>query len=1009
MIPSPTVVNRGMILAVGRYGVRALAHIWPRLRFEDYQRKHLRPDIPSLRRLLSLSLILPDAGGGFVAGSPDAQQWDSDIFIQKIIRLVSRPWAVTNELEDTEHSTLIGGLNNDSIVKGIGSEAGSGREWYFRTALDTDTLRDHILHVASQALVDEDAPGSEVNRFTVYLIASLADHFATPLLWPLVMLAREQLESHLPLEVVGLLSTGAYGNKDELRDQRARIHVALRELDRFSQVTPDLAPFELFTKHECWRDQCYFDHCFLLDSQKQNGTLARDEDEIVVASGNILEVLVLSDALEVMAEQIGPDQELFHRQGPFSTAGTASLYVPLDEWRARNRAQFVLEILQDEFLNSIGREDVAQAETIAETADQFIANHLDLARLTQQMVQNCPLDVARRVHPRRENRSVEHLLSQAGQDKPILSQDGPGQPVPEVEVTPDAIRVRFGRQEGTGPIPPDGWLRHLYLHYRRLGLDPPRIFPGDPEAVDFEGDWPVDPQPRTYFQEWFEAMLLACDSRNAQDLVREDESVALGLPAPIPAGIVPGFQRQLRNEVILFLRRNNQGLLASLRFLERLSSHMRENVNQLDDYRTRLARAMSSIEEVRNQEQAAPRRLGFRRLLSRRPRAGGLLTRSVMLGALLAVVTFYGVVGVPVLDYLPQHPVTTWIQQHAYQLWPSLSLGAGLMPAVIAALLIFGVHRFRLCRAIRAIERDLARQLNLQVNREIVRLLFEDNLGLLADLSLSLAAQRKAIEEAIETLRQWVSDLEQDLSESPGMRRSFIREALPGLEDLRQRLVQESRPHMGAIPSTLLVADPGEAAQWLDGILGHDTELAMLRMEAAETTSLEIAGHYRQVTEKYASLGDLILATVGRFADQVGDIVPSPDLKITTLVQERIPGFTPRTFLADLSQRAQVMLNWEPEDIQRGMPIPLDLVSTQEATRFTPFLPAATEQELRAVSSFDPFAMTILRLRYGLRLSAVPRLRACEDAFRALGDGERADLVVAKQSLSEDGDYLGED
>ncbi len=100
------------------------------------------------------------------------------------------------------------------------------------------------------------------------------------------------------------------------------------------------------------------------------------------------------------------------------------------------------------------------------------------------------------------------------------------------------------------------------------------------------------------------------------------------------------------------------------------------------------------------------------------------------------------------------------------------------------------------------------------------------------------------------------------------------------------------------------------------------------------------------------------------------------------------------------------MLNWDPEDVPRNMPVPVDMVSTEEATQFTPFQSAAAEQKLRVVSSADPFAITIVRSRHGFPVSAVPHFRACQEAFRDLGQGDRVELVLARTSLGADGDYL---
>lgn len=996
----PTAVNRGMILAMGRYGTRALSHIWERLWFEDYQRRYLHPELPSIRNLLSTSLILPKNNGRFIAGCPNTEVWDDPIFINKVSRYSSKKWDDLNELEPTKRNTLMGSLLQEANI-GTGIVAKEGRSGYFSTIIDSNSihkLRSHINHVAHCALVDEDAPGSDVNRFNVYIIVSMNDHFATALLWPLVMIIREQLSQYLPLEIIGLINTGAFVAQDELLSERAKIYVSLQELNYFSQANKDLSLLNLSPECEHWVGKKYFDHCYLLDAQKRNGTLARNEKEIIVSTGNILETFLVSNALDLIDEHISPDQNFIRKNGPFGTVGTSSLYIPLYEWRNRNVKQFNLEILEQKYLNSKWAEDTRLAENVRNTTKRFTSQYLDYSILTRRIVERCPFQV----DGGWGGGVLEELLNQTGQSKSLLENEGPIQPVPEINVDPKITQVGVGRD-----VAPEDWLKKLYLHFRLLGMPPLQIFPGDPQIDEFEADWPKETSPRTYRREWYDKILIACDSHNASHLMDED-AYPFSIPSYKAQGVVPNFSQRLCREISVFLRQSNQGILMAEVFLDRIDFQLCKKIDQLVEYRTRLDRALTSVREVRNREETAKKVLSFRKLLQNRPHLPGLIGRLTMMAAISSIIVFYELSFELLFSNISQQPVVLWVQQRAAQLWPWFALIVGLGGGFVIGIFILWVYRKKLKRVFHSIEDDLTRKFNLQINRELIGLFYEDNLGLLNELYDVLNTQRVVINRALLKIRNKVSDLKEDLSDPISARQTFIRQSLPGLETLRKELVQETRPDLEDFSPTLLTSDSKGAQRWLDDMLKHDMENVMLKNHILDTTKDKIAERYSEATERYDSLGDLILSVVERLGQQVDNIVPPADLHITNLLADKLPSFTILSFLADLKRKAQVLLNWDPECLDRRMPISLDLISLEQG-QWSSLKDSANERKLKIAPSFDPFSITIIRFRYGFIHSAVPRFRAYKEAFHQLDIIEKEKLTLEKETLNMDESYLSID
>ena len=1052
--------NRGLVVALGCFGARALAHLWARMRFEDAQRQALDSELPSLRKTVKYDLLLPMANGGFVAGPPnsDPDYWDDDHFIRRVSRL--RP--VSLEVLDQDEASdpnrqlyeqeLTDSLVPSSLLRVDGRAEDGTREAYLETVVNsTQILGDHFVQLTDWARVDQDAPGREENRLSVYVIVALHEGPASALLWPVVMTLRERLETYLPVEFIGLLSVGAYGDQKERQVEGATIHAALRELEFFSCVEPQVVPDRLPGKAPEWLGSPFFDRCFLLDSEKHNVTRPVGEDEIVVAIGNALETLLTSEAPEKIDAYLGPDDQVLKREGAFSTLGASSVYIPIDKWREIDRDKFVLNALRSQFLTP-------SADTPQRIRDQ--ASRLDhvisLERLTRQMIRDCPFvplvserrglaaaGLGRRfaawvrkalrrgaTHeparlgpippvPQREREpgrrwargKVGLLLRDSGQIQPLLGR-GPSMPLLQVRVDMNRPETRIDyteRDPVTGRrrrLDSQEWLPYLYRRFRELGLELEPIADDDPPIAE------------TQARRWCEKMTLACDSSQVETSDLPADIPLLSITTEEAQGIIPESSRFLQSQLAEILSNDNQGVLIACGIVEELNRQLPERVEQVKDYRMRLARAMRSDAGRRIEQDGRHRRLHFERLLAGQPGLPGLLSRGWMLAALAAGLLYHGL---PLLEI----PLLTFL----LPLWSLL--GGGIIAAT-SGWLIWLNHRRRLRHAIRAVQNNLTRQLDILANYHVAQLMIYQEAGrpgngglagaqstaeppaqlagLLPNVELLLHNISQVIHNAHQRLQRNARDLEVRISEPFGIDPPFLRRPLPGLDEIRQQLEEQARASGGSeeIPLQLLAADPVLAGDELPAILGRDLGYLANGSDprhAGEQVQAIDRGGSAGRKARYFSVSDLIQTAIRRLADRtLAPIQPPAGLRIEPLIRERIPVM--QAFLNDLRLRTNPMLRWDSEELADGMPIQLEWLSLEEAGDSPELAGLAQQMGIHPVSSLDPFAITFVKLVTGLRIQSIPHFGLYAEDFRQIGLEARMRLVVVPRALTRVGEYL---
>lgn len=281
---------RSTIIGVGGFGLYAVAHLAPRLRFINAQRRMVNPGLPDLDRLVSYGLLIPrrpdpnqapdsPAGAGSIElwiprsqniqeiGPFEIQDFrrEAEQFARELHALgrpepPAHPSPARRRLDEAYYTwrAAHGVTGEDVFMAEIVSEALIRfLEEYFRPAgrctliggsggrvgrrdvlrsleIEANTFGMQLEHQLSAAYHDLHQPMEQETHITTYIIASACDDWAGALLWPLGHLLRRRLSDY-PVETVGLISTGPYSPPPYRAYEEASAYAALLELDYLSR------------------------------------------------------------------------------------------------------------------------------------------------------------------------------------------------------------------------------------------------------------------------------------------------------------------------------------------------------------------------------------------------------------------------------------------------------------------------------------------------------------------------------------------------------------------------------------------------------------------------------------------------------------------------------------------------------------------------------------------------------------------------------------------------------
>ncbi|RME85675.1 MAG: hypothetical protein D6775_02150, partial [Caldilineae bacterium] len=399
--------SRAALIGVGYWGARMITHMVPRLRNSDRGRA-LAPsalgDLPAARRLprladiVSHTLILPAADGSLTIARPRPEQWE-DVTLRHVEQQVQEAfekagvspsaWQGSAAMQTAFCEALLPILDVVARydVSGFYHTPAWRRDiWHcflqHRTAIGSD-----LAAIFEQARADESTPSDETSQITVYVVASLAEQYASAVLWPLSNLLRERVGDRVLAEMVGILNIGLYGPPAERKYEEAAVHVATLELRELMAAAGmgRLASFssDIHGGMVSGPAQPPFDRTYLVDREKTSGTLVKDEAELNTMVGNALEAFLTAGGSEFLSNALAPDAADLLRVGPFSSIGSASVYIPFEEAWSQARRRLTLDILRGHVLAEISERAASES---AERADRFLRQRLDFYTLSRALL-----------------------------------------------------------------------------------------------------------------------------------------------------------------------------------------------------------------------------------------------------------------------------------------------------------------------------------------------------------------------------------------------------------------------------------------------------------------------------------------------------------------------------------------------------------------------------------------------------------------------------------------------
>lgn len=361
--------SRAVIIGIGGWGLQVVAHLLPRLRFEDQQRSQFPADMPRLSSLTGFAVLLPHPEDGRIELLVPTSRLIPPHFAEETLtHLPEGGWS------EERHQHLLTRLREENYLRKaeeIPGLSGKGRvsrkSMHDHFSTHRYEIRNALEEVIRRVMWDENWPGEESINLTIYVICSLAEDMASSILLPFVHSLREGLPGEA--EITAFLSLGSFSNAPYRAYEEACVCASLSELqdNRFAGDPS--------------ADRSVFDRCYLLDCQKWNGAMARGEQELTFAVGNALEAFLISNGAAFLSDLLAPDgKEL---RGTYSTLGAATVYLPIDEMLHWCQEHFRAQILQEHFLQA--------PQDGQMSARSFFHERLSTPVLLEEMVRPVPL------------------------------------------------------------------------------------------------------------------------------------------------------------------------------------------------------------------------------------------------------------------------------------------------------------------------------------------------------------------------------------------------------------------------------------------------------------------------------------------------------------------------------------------------------------------------------------------------------------------------------------------
>ncbi|HEY63344.1 MAG TPA: hypothetical protein G4O02_02115 [Caldilineae bacterium] len=938
--------NRAALIGLGGWGCRVLAHLWPRLRQADERRSLVTPNLTPIHYTVSFALVMPDGEGSLAIARPRPGRWDTPSFSET-------PWHALSDLSDGDRHSRAWCQDTYRRLQ----ETIETLETYTAPLDKSPVDRQGMLHILAahesaiarqlawimdQARVDRGEPTAEIAKLTVYILASLAEDLASALVWPLAAMIRQAVGNYTPIEVIGLFQVDTFAASPERAYELASIHLALQEMAAFESSDPEQQKaIRAALPRAQWLEALGthpLDFRYLLGREKVGGTIAGGEGEIITMVGNALEAFLLSDADRFLSERLAPDLPMLQESAGYSSLGAASVYVPVEQMRARSRDQVRLRLLRDRLLAPLTPEQVQQIDELAQTLAEDV---LSVVRLEQALIGSGPIELDTGIASLRGRTSgpfVPVRLSESELRPPLSGTEGLG-PIARVEF----IQQHFDQLEGAR-LP--RWRQELLARAGVIPIEPPEEDLQEALGEEPEGDQPLSPKAYVPRQTAVNHLLEELD-RFLLDLMREGERGGIRMALRCAERVADLVQRASTG---LASQRSEMAIPPALR---NLSTSTEVN---------RLTRIMGWWSQV----QGHPGWVFLFSLMltlvaaTASVRATGMGPGELQAAGLVRLVISAVIVGV--------------------------AIGAGVMSLARRQL---DQLADRLLRAKAAV-----------INRHLNDLVYELVVNAHTSLHEQVLARVHSLQQTLMELEREQAQLARALARPMITDASFVRAAIPDRTIYDGIWARAQRWISGSVSPRLWTNGNGpqdelQAAWWdtLEGVpaeptLAHldrrpalsYTEDAGTRTPLTEAISGAIARYAAMVSQPYLPSGTNVESSLERLArSRDGE-----GLRVDAGWQ-----------LDDLCVRARPFIGLEETERELVNIVSIDLAAVPHT--MSQWLERETGAALHVhpVPSSDPFSIIVVRTLHGLPVECLPQLRHCAAAFEELSPEERSRLVVS--------------
>jgi hypothetical protein len=202
----------------------------------------------------------------------------------------------------------------------------------------------------------------------VYIVADLNEGVSSGVLLPLCYEVKRLLVDQPQHSIVALLSIANFSPPSEQPEERALVYAALKELDHFMRMPyakPDMSERMGFPVEEP-----PFQHCYLFDVAKEDGSLVEGPEELQGAVRLFLLSLLVSSFEEEVRKtlyRLGIQRQ----RGFYSSAGVAALSYPVGRAIGWCAARLGSEFIEEELLNP-ARLNLSALDEVGERAGEDV-------------------------------------------------------------------------------------------------------------------------------------------------------------------------------------------------------------------------------------------------------------------------------------------------------------------------------------------------------------------------------------------------------------------------------------------------------------------------------------------------------------------------------------------------------------------------------------------------------------------------------------------------------------